>query len=112
MMPEREEESVRDTFARVFADGRAYASAEIERQKLRAGVAVAGVRDAVIFAAMGFVLAFAAIIACFVGVIMALTPHLGAGWATALVVIAVLMVAAILLLLAKARIARVKRAIR
>lgn len=104
--------SVKDAFARLYADGRAYADAEIERQKLRAGIAGAGVRDAVIFGAAGAMLVFAGLVAFLVGLVLILAPYLGAGWATFAVFGSSLLVAAILLLIAKARIIKMKRAIR
>lgn len=112
--PETDErtDTVRDAFARLYDDGRAYAGAEIERQKLRAGIAGAGVRDAVIFAATAVMLVFAGLIAFLVGLVLMLTPRLGAGWATAIVFGSSLLVALALLLLAKARITRMKKAIR
>lgn len=112
--PEADEQadSIRDAFARLYTDGRAYADAEIERQKLRAGVAGAGVRDAVIFGAAGVMLVFAGLVAFLVGLVLTLATRLGAGWATGLVFGSSLLVALVLLLLAKARIARMKKAIR
>lgn len=103
--------SVKDTFAQLYADGRAYADAEIERQKLRMGLASAGVRDAAIYGVAGFMVIFAGLIAFLVGLILVLAPHLGAGWATLAVFGSSLLVALALLLLAKARIARMKKAI-
>jgi hypothetical protein len=76
---ERQQDSVRSAFSKLYTDGRAYADAEIERQKLRAGIAGAGVRDAAIFATAGFMLAFAGLIAFLVGMVLMLSRHLGAG---------------------------------
>ncbi|HKY82100.1 MAG TPA: phage holin family protein [Sphingobium sp.] len=104
-------DSVRDAFAQLYADGRAYADAEIERQKLRAGIAGAGVRDAVIFGAAGVMLAFAGLVALLVGLILLLSPQVGPGWATAIVFGASLLIALALLLVAKSRITRMKKAI-
>lgn len=110
MQTEAQDESVRHVLARLYADGRAYAEAEVERQKLRAGIVGAGLRDALIFGAAGIVLAFASVIACLVGLILALAPHLGAGWATAAVVGGGLLIALILLLIARGRIGRMMKA--
>lgn len=106
-----EADSVRATFARLYADGRAYATAEIDRQKLRAGIAGAGVRDIAIMAAAGLMLAFAGLIAFLVGLVLLLTPPLGAGWAACLVFGCSLGVALMLLMVAKARFSSVKKAI-
>ena len=107
-----QEDGVRATYVKLYKDGRAYADAEIERQKLRVGIAGAGVRDAAIFATVGFMLSFAGLIAFLVGLVMALSPHLGAGWSALAVFGGALLIAAILLLLAKARISRMRRAIK
>ncbi|WP_369805919.1 phage holin family protein [Sphingobium sp. 15-1] len=112
MQTEAQDESVRDVFTRLYSDGRAYAEAEVERQKLRAGIVGMGVRDAVIFAAVGIMLIFAAIVAGLVGLILALAPHLGTGWATGAVFGGALIVALLLLLIAKGRIDRMKKAVR
>lgn len=108
---EPQDESVRQVFSRLYADGRAYAEAEVNRQKLRAGLVSGGVRDAAIFAVAGAMLLFATVVACFVGIILLLSPHLGAGWATLAVLGGGVIVTLILLLLAKGRIDRMKRAI-
>lgn len=112
MQTEGPDESVRDVFSRLYADGRAYAEAEVERQKLRAGVVMTGVRNAVILAAVAVMLLFAALVACLIGVLIALTPHLGAGWATAAIAGGSVAVALILLLIAKGQIGQMKRAVK
>lgn len=112
MQTEGPDESVRDVFSRLYADGRAYAEAEVERQRLRAGVVMTGVRNAVIFAAVAVMLLFAALVACLIGALIALTPHLGAGWATAAVAGGSAAVALILLLIAKGQIGQMKRAVK
>ena len=109
---EEQQDSVRATFTKLYADGRAYADAEIERQKLRAGIAGAGVRDATIFAVTGFMLSFAGLIAFLVGMVLMLSPHIGAGWAALVVFASTLLVTIVLLLLAKGRISRMRKAIK
>ena len=111
--PEAEEDgdSVRAAFARLYSDGRAYADAEIERQKLRAGIVGSGVKDAVIFGAAGFLLALSGLIAFLVGLILTLEPQVGAGWATVIVFGSSLLAALLLLLLARSRISRMKKAV-
>ena len=109
---QKQEDSVRAAFAKLYADGRAYADAEIERQKLRASIVGAGVRDATIFAAVGFLLSFAGLIAFLVGMVLMLTPALGAGWAALVVFGVSLLLTLALLLLAKSRISRMRRAIK
>lgn len=105
------DESARQTFARLYADGVAYATAEAERQKLRAGLVGAGVRDAAILAVVALMLLFATLVAFLIGLIIALAPELGALWATFAVLGASLIVTTILLLLAKWRIGQMKKAI-
>ncbi len=112
LQTDAQDESVRDVFARLYSDGRAYAEAEVERQKLRAGIAGAGIRDALIFALVGIMLVFAAIVAGLVGVILALSPLVGPGWATGAVFGGALVIALILLLFAKGRIDRMRKAIK
>ncbi|EZP72498.1 hypothetical protein BV96_01938 [Sphingomonas paucimobilis] len=109
---EAEGDTVRAAFARLYSDGRAYADAEIERQKLRAGIAGSGVRDAAIFGMAGFLLVLSALIALLVGLIMTLAPHIGPGWATAAVFGGSLIIALALLLIAKSRITRMRKALR
>ncbi|BAV64155.1 hypothetical protein [Sphingobium cloacae] len=106
------DESVRDSIARLYADGRAYAEAEVERQKLRAGLAAAGVRDAAILGGLALMLLFGVIVAGLVGLIFGLAPMLGPLGATGAVLGGTLLVVLLLLLLAKARIGRMKRAMK
>ncbi|MET0249169.1 MAG: hypothetical protein ABW164_05520 [Sphingobium sp.] len=103
------DEGVRATISRFVADGRAYAQAEAERQKLRATIVMGGVRDALIFGVVALLLAVAAVIAFLVGLIITLTPLIGPLGATATVVIVTFAIVAILLVLAKKRIVRMKQ---
>jgi len=105
-------DTVGGAFARLYADGRAYADAEIARQKLRAGIAATGVRDAAIFAVAGAILVFAGLVAFLVGLVLVLAPHIGAEWAAGAVFGSTILVALILLLLAKTRISRMRRTIK
>lgn len=109
---DQQQDSVRAAFTKLYADGRAYADAEIERQKIRAGIVGGGVRDVAIFATVGFLFSFAGLIAFLVGMVMMLAPHLGVGWSALAVFGATLLITAILLLLAKARITRMREAIK
>ncbi|WP_240334283.1 hypothetical protein [Sphingobium estronivorans] len=111
MQFEGQDESVRDVLTRLYTDGRAYAEAEVERQKLRAGLVGAGIRDALILGAVGIVLVFASLVACLVGVILVLSPLVGTGWATCIVFGGGVILALILLLLARGRIDRMKKAV-
>ncbi len=106
-----QEESIGESFARLYADGRAYAEAEVARQRLRAGIAGAAMRDAAILGIIALMLLFAGVVALLIGLVIALSPVLGPFGATAAVVGGALILALILLLLAKARITRMKKAI-
>lgn len=107
-----QQESVRDSFARFYADGRVYVQAEVEKQKLRAGIIGTAVRDALICAMVALMLLFASIVALLIGLIIAFAPMIGALWSTFAVLGGALIIAVALLLLAKARIGRMSRAIK
>lgn len=106
------DETIGEAFTRLYRDTRAYAEAEADRQKLRASIVAAGVRDAVIFALVAVMLLFATLVALLIGLIIALAPALTPLGATGAVLGAALLVAFALLLLARARISRMKKAIR
>lgn len=106
---EEQSESVKDSFTRLYNDGRAYATAEIERQKLRASIAATGVRDAIIFGMIGIVLGFASLVAGMIGIILVLASRIGAGWATLSVVGTALFITLLLLMVAKIRLDRMRK---
>lgn len=107
-----EDVSLGALFARLANDARAYVEAEGDRQKLRASLIAAGVRDAAILIVIAITLGTGTIVALLVGLIIALAPSLTAIGAIGAVLGSALAVAVILLLLARARIARMKRDIR
>ncbi|BBD97984.1 phage holin family protein [Sphingobium amiense] len=109
--PDAADDSVRATFARLIEDGRAYASAEAEKQKLRAGIVAVGVRNAAILGVIALILVFAAIVALLIGLIFALAQVIAPIWATLIVVGGALVVVMLLLLLAKGCISRMMKAI-
>ncbi len=104
-------EGVKAVLARLYADGRAYAAAEAEKQKLRATIIGTGVRNAAIFGMVAFMLAFASIIALLVGLTIALSQLVAPIWATLIVVGVALVIVLLLLLAAKGCITRMKKAI-
>ncbi|WP_298396045.1 phage holin family protein [Sphingobium sp.] len=106
------DESVRDSFSRLYADARAYAGAEAQKQKLRAGIVATGVRNAAILAVVALILAFASIVALLIGLIIALAQHVGPLWSTLIVVGGALLIAVLLLLLAKGCVGRMMKAIK
>ena len=101
-----------EAIKRVFASGRAFAEAEIDRQKLRAGVAMSGARDAAILGGVALALTLATFTALLVGLIVALAPLIGALGATAAVIGGALLLIVLLLLLMRARIRRMMEALR
>lgn len=109
---EQADEPISAVFARLVDSGRAYASAEIERNRQRAALIGTGARDAAILLGIALVLAFGALVALLVGLIMILTPLLSIAGATAAVVGGALLLVVILALLAKRRIGRMMAATR
>lgn len=107
-----EDVSLGALFTRLANDARAYMEAEGDRQKLRASLIAAGVRDAAILIVIAITLGTGTIVALLVGLIIALAPILSAIGAIGAVLGSALAIAVILLLLARARIARMKRDIR
>jgi hypothetical protein len=105
------DESVKDVLSRLYADGRAYASAEAEKQKLRAGIVAIGVRNAAIFGVISLMLAFASIVALLVGLTITLSHIMAPIWATLIVVGGALVIVLLLLLAAKGAISRMMKAI-
>lgn len=105
------EESVRDVLARLYADGRAFAAAEADKQKLRAGIIGVGVRNAALFGVVALMLAFASIVALVVGLTIALAQVIAPIWSTLIVVGGALILVILLLLAAKGCITRMKKAI-
>lgn len=105
------DESVKDVLARLYADGRAYAAAEADKQKLRAGIIGTGVRNAAILGVIALMIAFASIVALLVGLTIVLAQLVAPIWATLIVVGGGLLVTLLLLLAAKGCITRMKKAI-
>ncbi len=105
------QESVGDAFRRLYTDARDYAAAEAEKQKLRLSLIMAGVRNAAIFAVTAFLILFASLVALLVGLIHVLEPMIGPLGATLAIFAAGIVIAILLLLLAKGCITRMKKAI-
>lgn len=100
-----EDEGIRDLFGRLREDGTTYVKAEVafykelaaERGK-RAGIAAA-------FGVGAAVLALAALITLLVGLVMTLSPSVGPGLATLIVVVVTLAIAGVLGFMARSRFA-------
>jgi hypothetical protein len=104
-----EEEGIGTLIARAVGDGRAYAEAEIAYWRALALDRLADARAAAVFGVAVLLLAQAAAIALIVGFVMILTPYIGPGLATLVVVLVAAGAAA---LLARAAIRRFRRATR
>ncbi len=89
--------------SRLVGETRALAGAEIAVYKARFGITLAAYKTAAMFFAVAGVLALAALIALLVGLIMTLTPVVGPGLATVIVVGVVLILAVILGLVGKSK---------
>ncbi len=89
-MDERQEDDdgVGTLITRAIADGRAYAEAEAAYWKAVALDRMSDARAAALFGIGVLLLAQAAAIALIVGLVMILTPHVGPGLATLIVVLA------------------------
>ena len=107
----RADDSVRAAFTRLYADGRAYASAELDKQKAKAGIVTTAVRTVAICAVIALILVFAAIVTLLVGLVFALAPIVGAIWSTLIVVGIALVIAVLLLMVAKSAISAMKKAL-
>ena len=99
-----EEEKLSAVLARLVETGRAYAEAEIDRQKLRAIIVTSGLRTVAILGLVSLILLFGILITLMLGLVIALAPLLTPLGATAAVVVAGLLVVAILLLVARNRV--------
>lgn len=104
-MPEEAEESVSTLVHRLLTDGRDYAQAEVALYKAKAGERISAYRSAAIFFAVAAVLALSSVTALLIGLIMTLATLIGPGWATLTVVVGVLVVAGVLGLIGKAKLA-------
>jgi hypothetical protein len=90
-----------DLFTRLGDDARELAQAEIALAKARSAAVVGRYRLAAIYFAAAGVLAFASLLALFVGLILLVSLWLGPGAATAIVVAVGLVLAAILALVGR-----------
>lgn len=104
-----EEEGIGTLIARAVGDGRAYAEAEFAYWRALALDRLADARAAAIFGVAVLLLAQAAAIALIVGFVMILTPYVGPGLATLIVVLVAAGAAA---LFARAALRRFRRATR
>jgi hypothetical protein len=87
----------------LIEDGKTYLEAELNYQKTRALFAGDRLKGVALYGLVGFVFAWMALIGLTIGLIFALTPTLGGWGATAVVVVAWLLVAALALRVAAGR---------
>ncbi|HVI98452.1 MAG TPA: phage holin family protein [Sphingomonas sp.] len=90
------EVSLRDLFQRLVSDARAFVRAEIDRRRAQLLRGAVDVRYAVLAAASSLLLVQAAVIVMMTGLLFILAAHVGFGWATAIVTIGGLAVAAVM----------------
>lgn len=102
---EPEQPSVGELVQQLAVDAREFATAEVAVVKARALEKVNRYRIAGVFFGIALVLASAAIPALLVGLIMTLTPIVGAGLATLIVIGVTLAIAGVLALIGKSRLA-------
>lgn len=107
-----DDDSIGGRFNRLVESARHYAEAEIDRQKLRAGLVGTALRQVAILIGMAAMLIFATILALMVGLIFALTDVVGAGLATVIVIVGALLISVVLVLVAKAKIVSLKEALK
>lgn len=103
MALQADQDSLGELFTRLAHDARDAAKAEIDLVKVRATTMVARYRVAAIYFAAAGVLALAALIALLVGLIMTLTPLVGPGLATLIVIGVVLAIAGALALIGRGK---------
>jgi hypothetical protein len=107
LLSEARERSLNEDLHQLAQDARAYAEAEFAFQKSRAAFAASEAKNIVLFAVLAVVLAFFALMALVVGLVIALAPLITAWGSTTLVTLALLAGAVFLLLKAKRRLGRV-----
>ena len=107
------DDSIGGRFTRLIESGRDYVDAELDRQKLRAGLVGTALRQVAILAGVAAMLLFATILALMVGLILALMDVVGGpAIATAIVISGALLVTVVLVLIAKAKITGLQEALK
>lgn len=101
LLSEARERSLNEDLHQLAQDARAYAEAELQFQKSRAAFAASASKNIAIYAVTALVLAFFAVMALVVGLVIALAPLITAWGSTAVVTLVLLGLAVFLLLRAK-----------
>ncbi|WP_375393839.1 phage holin family protein [uncultured Sphingomonas sp.] len=99
------DQNVSTLVTRVVSDARDLAAAEVALVKARIGERIAAYKSAAIFLAIAGVLALAALIALLVGLILTIATLTGPGYATAIVIVSTLVIAAVLGIIGKGHLA-------
>ncbi|MFT3978185.1 MAG: phage holin family protein [Sphingomonas bacterium] len=99
------EAGLAELVGQLAGDAREVASAEIGLIKARVSTSVSRFRSAAILFAIAGVLALAALVALLFGLIVTLSPYVGPGAATAIVVGVVLVIAGVFALVARGKLA-------
>ncbi|MDQ4419862.1 hypothetical protein OOT33_05330 [Sphingobium sp. DEHP117] len=94
---------------RIVSEGRAYATTEIERQRVKALIIGSGARDMALLALAAIFLLFGVMTALVVGFVWMLAPLVGVAGALAITILGTLLIVALLLLAARACIRRAVR---
>lgn len=100
------EENIGEVLSRLAESGKVYAQAEFNRQKIRASEIGLEFRNIAVLLAVAAFLVLASSVALLVGIIIALTPSVGAWGATAIVIGAALAIALLFLIMARGRFRR------
>lgn len=90
---------------RAVDDARELARAEIALVKAKAGERATAFKNAAIFFGAAAVLALSAVTALLVGLIFSLASLVGPGWATAIVIVVTLVIAGVLAMIGKGKLA-------
>ena len=99
------DQNVSGLVSRLVGEARGLAGAEVTLLKARIGERVAAYKNAVVFFAIAAVLGLAGLIALLVGLILTVATLVGPGFATAIVVGVTLVVAGVLAIVGKGRLA-------
>lgn len=103
-----EDASVGTLVHQLAADAREFAAAEVQVAKAKALEKVNRYKNAGIFFAIAAVLALAGLIALLVGLILTLATLVGPGWATLIVIGVTFLIAGVLAMVGKSRLAPVQ----
>lgn len=105
--PEPDEKSIGELLQRLIEDGRGYAEAEIGYYRTLVRAKLRDARAMLWLGAAALALALAAAVALVVGLVLTLSPLVGPGWATLIVVVGISAVSGIMARLAWVRIKRI-----